>query len=107
MPHPRWPFHCHRIGLRNPGHSRDVRNLELVVAEESDAGGAASWLTRAGNNRRPGEADAAVASLHVKAAKRRAFQRFLQIVPIEKSTTYAESIACGRTNPSSSAISNR
>ena len=49
-------------------------------------------------------AEIAVASLYVKAAKRCCCGRFLQIVPILESITYAESEAYGRTNPSSSAI---
>jgi hypothetical protein len=81
-----------------------VRDPEIVVAEESDTFWAAEWLRRVGDNLPPGEAESAVASLHVKAAKRRPFKRFLQIVQIKKSTTYVESIACGRTNPPSSAI---
>ena len=46
----------------------------------------------------------AVASLYVKAAKSCFSARFLQIVQILESITYAESEAYGRTNPSSSAI---
>ena len=45
----------------------------------------------------------AVASLYVKAAKSCFCVRFLQIVQIIESITYAESEAYGRANPSSSA----
>jgi hypothetical protein len=44
-----------------------------------------------------------VASLHVKAAKVVDLVPILQIVQIEKSTSYVESVGCDRTNPSSSA----
>ena len=53
------------------------------------------------------EAGIAVASLYVKAAKSCFCARFLQIVQILESITYAESEAYGRTNPSSSAIDSR